>query len=45
MLSSWKTIEDIDMIEKTTSEKDSKLSDIDSIWIPVHDLDNAENDV
>ena len=39
------TIEDIDKMEKTTSEKDSKLSDIDPIRMPIHDLDNAENNV
>jgi len=39
------TIKDIDKVEKTTSEKDSKLYDIDPIRMPVHDLDNAENDV
>ncbi|KAF1863001.1 hypothetical protein Lal_00018845 [Lupinus albus] len=33
------------MIEKTTPEKDSDLSDVDPVQTTIHDLDTAENDV
>ncbi|RDX78452.1 hypothetical protein CR513_41272, partial [Mucuna pruriens] len=39
------TIEDIDKVKKTTLEKDNSLSEIDLIWMPVHDLDTIENNV
>ncbi|RDX98381.1 hypothetical protein CR513_18707, partial [Mucuna pruriens] len=39
------TIEDIDKVKKTTLEKDNSLSEIDPVWMLVHDLDTADNNV
>jgi hypothetical protein len=37
------TIEDIDKVEKTISEINNNLSNVDSVRIPIHDLDTTEN--
>ncbi|RDX73198.1 hypothetical protein CR513_47218, partial [Mucuna pruriens] len=39
------TIEDIDKVKKSTPEKDKSMSDIDPIWMLVHDLDTTDNNV
>jgi len=39
------TIEDIDKIENTTSEIDNRLSKVDLVRMPLHDLDTIENNV
>ncbi|GAU50368.1 hypothetical protein TSUD_284660 [Trifolium subterraneum] len=39
------TIEDIDKMEKTTRKKDVTLSNIDSVRLPVHNLDTIGGDV
>lgn len=39
------TIEDIDKMEKKTSQNDTSLFDVHPVRTPVHDLETAENDV
>ncbi|RDX94295.1 hypothetical protein CR513_23336, partial [Mucuna pruriens] len=39
------TIEDIDEVKKSTPEKDNSFSEIDSVRIPIHDLDTADNNI
>ena len=39
------TIEDIDIIRKTTSEIDNRLSNVDPVQMHLHDLDTIENNV
>ncbi|RDX71862.1 hypothetical protein CR513_48731, partial [Mucuna pruriens] len=39
------TIEDIDKVKKSTLEKDNSLSEIDLVWMPIHDLDIVNNNV
>ncbi|RDX88348.1 hypothetical protein CR513_30076, partial [Mucuna pruriens] len=39
------TIEDIDKVKKSTPEKDNSLSKIDSVQMPVHDLDTTNNNL
>jgi len=39
------TIEDIDKIEKTTSKIDNRLSNVDPIRMPLHDLDTIKKNV
>ncbi|RDX69268.1 hypothetical protein CR513_51640, partial [Mucuna pruriens] len=39
------TIEDIDKVKKSTPKKDNNLSEIDSVRMPVHDLDTIDNNV
>ena len=39
------TIEDIDKIEKTTSNIDNRLSNVDPVQMPLCDLDTIENNV
>ena len=39
------TIEDINKIEKTTSEIDNRLFNVDPVRMPLHDLDTIENNV
>ncbi|RDY05293.1 hypothetical protein CR513_10889, partial [Mucuna pruriens] len=39
------TIKDIDMVKKTTPEKDNNLFEIDQVQMLVHDLDTVENNL
>ncbi|RDY00403.1 hypothetical protein CR513_16424, partial [Mucuna pruriens] len=39
------TIEDIYKVKKTTPEKDNSLSEIDPVWMLVHNLDTTDNNV
>ncbi|RDY04395.1 hypothetical protein CR513_11897, partial [Mucuna pruriens] len=38
-------LEDIDKVNKSTLEKDNNLFEIDPVWMHVHDLDTADNNV
>ncbi|RDY02457.1 hypothetical protein CR513_14075, partial [Mucuna pruriens] len=39
------TIKDINKVKKATPKKDNSLSEIDLVWVSVHDLDTIENNV
>ncbi|RDX98100.1 hypothetical protein CR513_19027, partial [Mucuna pruriens] len=38
-------IKDIDKVKKSTLEEDNSLSEIDLVWMPIHDLDTVDNNV